>query len=60
MYGKVRESGDYYQALGIISEYVETELTLHGTRIRAGRKQRRGNAGDLSIKDANAGKIPDG
>ena len=27
MYGKVRESGDYYQALGIISEYVETELS---------------------------------
>lgn len=27
MYGKVLESGDYYQALGIISEYVETELS---------------------------------
>lgn len=27
MYGKVRKSGDYYQALGIISEYVETELS---------------------------------
>ncbi len=27
MHERVKASGDYYKALGIISEYVETELT---------------------------------
>ena len=28
MFQRVQDSGNYYQALGIISEYVETELSV--------------------------------
>lgn len=36
MFDRVTSSGDYYEALNIISEYVETELTpkAHGSKPR--------------------------
>lgn len=42
MYGKVQESGDYYQALGIISEYVETELSPSRGMDKSKKKTERG------------------
>lgn len=42
MYGKVKESGDYYQALGIISEYVETELSPSRDMDKSKKKTERG------------------
>ena len=34
MFQRVQDSGDYYKALGIISEYVQTELSLKLRKIR--------------------------
>ncbi|WP_343082721.1 hypothetical protein [Blautia producta] len=42
MYGKVQESGDYYQALGIISEYVETEPSPSQDTDKSKKKTERG------------------
>lgn len=42
MYGKVQESGDYYQALGIISGYVETELSPSRDTDKSKKKTERG------------------
>ncbi|MCQ4801930.1 MULTISPECIES: hypothetical protein [Blautia] len=39
MADRVHKSGNYYEALGIISEYVETELSDHRERSRTPRKE---------------------
>ena len=39
MADRVHKSGNYYEALGIISEYVETELSDHREQPRTQRKE---------------------
>ena len=39
MADRVHKSGNYYEALGIISEYVETELSDHREQRRTPRKE---------------------
>ena len=39
MADRVHKSGNYYEALGIISEYVETELSDHHEPPRTPRKE---------------------
>ena len=40
MADRVHKSGNYYEALGIISEYVETELSDHREQRRTPRKRK--------------------
>lgn len=44
MYRRVKESGNYYKALGIISEYVETELSTPQKPERHKKKPERGES----------------